>query len=179
MPQDYRRELDIATGIHTTTFTKGGVKFTREAFASHPDQVMVFRYTASKPGALSGRISLAFRPEGHDAGDRTGPLFRRRDAQQAQACVRGSGAAQGRHVAADGEEIVFAKCDELMLLLDARTNYKPDYNAGWRGADPLPLVEKELAAAQAKSYDALRTRARRGSFRAARPRHPGRRRHRP
>ena len=55
-PDNYRRELDISSGIHTTAFTQGGITFTREAFASHPDQVMVFRYTADKPAALTGRI---------------------------------------------------------------------------------------------------------------------------
>ena len=55
---DYRRALDIANGIHSTTFSRGGVAFTRDAFASRPDQVMVFRYTAGKNGALSGRLRL-------------------------------------------------------------------------------------------------------------------------
>src|ERR1035437_6167464 len=55
---NYRRSLDISTGIHNTTFTSNGVNYNREAFASHPDQVMVFYYTASKKGTLSGTISL-------------------------------------------------------------------------------------------------------------------------
>ncbi len=54
----YRRELDISDAIHSVTYEKDGVRFQREAFASHPDQVMVFRYTADKPGALTGRVSL-------------------------------------------------------------------------------------------------------------------------
>ena len=59
---------------------------------------------------------------------------------------------------AEGDALVFDKCDHLILLVDARTNYKPDYQAGWRGEDPLPAIEKELAAAEAKSYDDLRAR---------------------
>jgi alpha-L-fucosidase 2 len=62
----------------------------------------------------------------------------------------------GGTVTAVGEEVAVAHCDDLTLLLDARTNYKPDYDAGWRGADPVPLVEKELTAAEARPYDALR-----------------------
>ena len=57
MPADYRRKLDISTGIHRTTFSQNGVAFTREAFASRPDQVMVFHYTATK----AARRSVAFR----------------------------------------------------------------------------------------------------------------------
>ena len=50
---DYRRELDLRKGIATVRFTSGGVKFTRECFISHPDQVLVVRVTASKPGSIS------------------------------------------------------------------------------------------------------------------------------
>ena len=50
---DYRRDLDLRKGIATVRFTSGGVKFTRECFISHPDQVLVVRVTASKPGSIS------------------------------------------------------------------------------------------------------------------------------
>jgi len=155
-PADYRRALDIATGIHTTTFTRHNVTFTREAFASHPDQVLVFRYTASKPGALAGRISLK---SGQSADTRTteqnlffaGEMPNRLKHACVVRCTHTGGS-----VTVDGNELVFRNCDDLTLLLDARTNYRPDYEAGWRGADPLPRIEQELTAAQAKSYDDLR-----------------------
>jgi len=63
---------------------------------------------------------------------------------------------KGGRVAAEGEEIAFDGCDELTLLLDGRTSYRPDYQSGWRGAEPMPRVEQELAAAQTKSFAALR-----------------------
>ncbi|MCX6365110.1 MAG: glycoside hydrolase family 95 protein, partial [Armatimonadetes bacterium] len=53
---DYRRELDISTGVHRTTFTQNGIAYTREAFVSRPAQALVLRYTADKPGALSGSL---------------------------------------------------------------------------------------------------------------------------
>ncbi len=155
-PADYRRELNIATGIHTTTFDQGGVKFTREAFASHPDQVMVFRYTASKPGALSGRIRLVSAQKANTEATEQGLSFAGEMPNKLKhACAVRVLPTSGR-VTVEGEDLAFTHCDELLLLIDARTNYQPDYNAGWRGADPLPIVQKELAAAQSKSYDALR-----------------------
>jgi alpha-L-fucosidase 2 len=154
---DYRRELDIATGIHTTVFIQGGVKFTGAAFASHPDQVMVFRYAAGKPGALSGRIALHSGQEAKTQANEQGLSCAGEMPNKLKHACAVRLLHKGGTVAADGEEIAFADCDELTLLADARTNYQPDYNAGWRGADPLPLVAKELAAAQAKSYDALRS----------------------
>ena len=55
---NYRRELDISRAVQAVSYTAGGVTFTREYVASHPDQVLVFRFTADKPGALSGEIWL-------------------------------------------------------------------------------------------------------------------------
>ncbi|MBL0156989.1 MAG: glycoside hydrolase family 95 protein [Bryobacterales bacterium] len=47
---EYRRELDLDAAVATTTFVAGGVQLTREAFVSAPDQVIVVRVAASKPG---------------------------------------------------------------------------------------------------------------------------------
>lgn len=50
---DYYRELDIEKAITKTSYTVGGVRFTREALASFPDRVVVVRLSASKPGSIS------------------------------------------------------------------------------------------------------------------------------
>ena len=50
---DYYRELDIARAVTKTSYTVDGVKYTRELFASLPDQVIVVRLTANKPGQLT------------------------------------------------------------------------------------------------------------------------------
>lgn len=56
---DYRRELDLDSAIARTTFSVNGVRYTREVFASHPDQAIVIRLQADKPGALSIRAKLS------------------------------------------------------------------------------------------------------------------------
>ena len=45
---EYYRELDLETGIVRTEFQKSGVKISSEAFASFPDQVLVFRLKADE-----------------------------------------------------------------------------------------------------------------------------------
>ena len=52
-PTAYYRDLDIQKAVATTRFTVNGTEFKREIFASAPDQVMVIRLTASKPGQLN------------------------------------------------------------------------------------------------------------------------------
>ncbi|MCX7010684.1 MAG: glycoside hydrolase N-terminal domain-containing protein, partial [Kiritimatiellaeota bacterium] len=54
----YRRELDIERALHTVTYETDGVKYRREAFASYPAKVMVFRFTADKPGSFSGMVEI-------------------------------------------------------------------------------------------------------------------------
>ncbi len=52
---DYYRELDIEKAISTTRFTAGGVVYTREAYTSFPDQLLIIRLTASQKGSISFR----------------------------------------------------------------------------------------------------------------------------
>ncbi len=50
---DFRRELDIENSISTVSFKMNGVKFTREIFASFPDQLIVMRISADKKASFS------------------------------------------------------------------------------------------------------------------------------
>ena len=50
---DYRRELDMETGVAKISYRSGDVTFTREVFVSYPDGVMVVHVTADKPGRIS------------------------------------------------------------------------------------------------------------------------------
>ncbi len=56
--KDYYRELDMETGIVRITYTDGGVKMTREVFMSYPDNVMVMKISANKPGKVSVEAKL-------------------------------------------------------------------------------------------------------------------------
>jgi alpha-L-fucosidase 2 len=53
----YYRELDIRDAVARTVYTVNGVGYTREVFASAPDQVIVVRWTCDQPGALNVWIS--------------------------------------------------------------------------------------------------------------------------
>ena len=49
----YRRELDLDTGIASVQYVAGGVRYTREVFASAPCHCIVVRLTADRPGSVS------------------------------------------------------------------------------------------------------------------------------
>ncbi|MBA4057971.1 MAG: alpha-L-fucosidase, partial [Marivirga sp.] len=50
---NYKRSLDLNTAIATVAYNVKGITFTREAFISHPDKVLVVRLTASRKKSIS------------------------------------------------------------------------------------------------------------------------------
>ena len=50
---NYKRWLDLENGITGTAYTANGISYQREVFASTPDQVIVVRIKADKPGSIS------------------------------------------------------------------------------------------------------------------------------
>lgn len=56
--KNYRRALDISTGIHTVEYDCLDTHFIRECFISQPAQVMVLRLSADQPEALTCSMSL-------------------------------------------------------------------------------------------------------------------------
>ncbi len=57
-PLTYRRSLDLETALAETTYTAGGVTFTRQVFASAPDNAIVMRLMCDKPGGLNFTLSM-------------------------------------------------------------------------------------------------------------------------
>jgi alpha-L-fucosidase 2 len=55
---DYYRDLDLSNATATTRFTAEGVTYSREVFSSAPDQVMMIRLKASRPGALQFTVDV-------------------------------------------------------------------------------------------------------------------------
>jgi alpha-L-fucosidase 2 len=149
---EYRRELNLDTAIARVTYRVGDVRFTRETFASHPDQVVVVRLTADAPGKTSLNIWMD-RPQdavtttiGDDRLDMIGCI----------ACGRGPSFQASLKVIPSGgrvegfpERIFVDGANAVTLVLAARTNY--------RGADPKKDVDARLAAAAAKPYERLKS----------------------
>lgn len=50
---NYRRTLDLDTAIVATSYTANGIRFTREVFASYPDQLIVIHLRADRPKSIS------------------------------------------------------------------------------------------------------------------------------
>ena len=55
---DYKRWLNLETGISGVSYSANGIIYQREVFASAPDQVIVVRLTANKPNSISLTANL-------------------------------------------------------------------------------------------------------------------------
>jgi len=55
---DYQRWLNLEDGISGVSYIAGGVLYQREVFASAPDQLIVVRITANRPGSISFTANL-------------------------------------------------------------------------------------------------------------------------
>ena len=56
---DYHRELDIEEAVCRTTYKVDGTSFSREVFASHPDQLIVVRLKSDKAKSLNFSVEFA------------------------------------------------------------------------------------------------------------------------
>ena len=163
---DYRRELDLARAVHTVTYESGGVKFRREAFASAPAGVMVFRFTAEKPGALSGTVALTDMHKGTiraadnhilSSGSLAGYQYEGNQpyAQslnyEARVLVLNEGGAAG----VKGEKIAFKGANSVTVLLDAGTDFIQDRAKGWHGELPHRALVARIEAASRIPYAKL------------------------
>ncbi|MBA4322749.1 MAG: alpha-L-fucosidase, partial [Odoribacter sp.] len=55
---EYKRWLDLETGITGVEYKANGITYKREVFSSFPDQTIVVRITADKPGNISFTVNL-------------------------------------------------------------------------------------------------------------------------
>ncbi len=165
---DYRRELDLERAVHTVAYKSDGVTYRREAFASFPAQVMVLRFTADKPGSLTGTVMLTDMHKGKisavnnrltSSGSLAGYQYEGNKPYgivlnyEAQVCVLN----RGGSVKAVGETIAFEKANSVTLLLSAGTDFVQDRGKGWHGELPHDAVTARLEVAAGTPYEKLLT----------------------
>ncbi|WP_020652434.1 glycoside hydrolase family 95 protein [Massilia niastensis] len=164
---DYRRTLDMVRGVHTVSYTRKGVRFLREAWASHPAQVIVLRLSADRPGQYTGAIELTDRHGAQlAAADKrlyaTGTLAGYAQPGSAPSSNALSYASQaqpvceGGRLAVEGRRITFKDCDTLTIVLGAGTSYAIDAARRFQGEHPLSRVTGQVSQAAARPVDELR-----------------------
>ena len=148
--RDYRRELDLATGVVTTTFRAGRVHHRRTVFASAPAQTLVFLATADHPGSITCDVVLSRPGEGEEVSYTSGGIVMRqslRDGHGVTYEARVHLLAHGGTVTVTDTALHVEGADSLELRLVAASNY--------RGDDPATLCGKYEQLSRDKDYPRL------------------------
>ncbi len=177
---EYRRELDLETGIARTAYTlASGARITREVFVSAPDDVIVARIASSAPNGVSVGVRLT-RGEAGDVAvrERHGrfafqpnhTITRSVDGDGAiafrgQIEARGDGDTENRGLRFAAEARVLGSGGTLFSDAENATLRVDGADAvtllvcgatNYRGHDEVAVTKERITRAAAKSYDILR-----------------------
>ncbi len=157
---DYRRDLSLDNAISTVTYTSDGVRFTREIFSSAPDNVIVVRLSADKPGRVNfsagmkspmkatvntdGNDTLVMTGTGGDAAGIKGQLR-----YQSRVKIINSGG----KVSSEADRVSVENADQALILVTAATSFKKFDDVS---GDPEAIAKEKVAASAGKSFDNLR-----------------------
>ncbi len=155
----YRRELNLRRAVFTATYEVGGVTYTREVFASQPDQVLVVRVTADQPAALDFTVGIdGPLKTGMNVLDASTLELTGRSAShegvsgqvEFDARVKVLNTGGSTETAASG--VTVSDADEALVLVSIATNFV-DYAT--LTADEAALATAALAEAAEKPYEEL------------------------
>jgi len=163
---DYRRELCLDTGVVTVRYRVGDATFTRQLFASAPDQVIVLRVACDRPGRVSftatldsphpGAVTEAIGPDQLALRGQLKEYVESRMKQsfpsvlkyEARLLVKTEG---GRKQSGD-QGVQVSGADSAVLILAAATSFCNYHDVS---GDPAARCEEAIGKAGARSYEQL------------------------
>lgn len=178
LSRSYQRSLNLENGIASVAYEIGGVKYTREILASHPDQLVVMRLQCDHAGLLSFRAKLdsplryatsisgdEFMIDGH-APEHVTPSYwgandpiRYGDEESTQA-LRFHGRLFVDHeggelrITHDGIHVIGAT--NATLYFSAATNFDAATGAVGADVDPKQRAQMDIQRIRNKSYEDIR-----------------------
>lgn len=180
---EYYRDLDISNAVATTRFTVNGVLYTREIFASAPDQVIVIRLVSSQRSALTFSVQTQSQLYHRNESISPSEIVMKGKApshvdpsyltsmeipviyNDATGCrgmrfeLRAKAVSLDGTVTSDEDGLHISNATSVVIFLSAATSYNgfdkcPDKD----GVDEGLLAAQFMDAASSKSFDTLRTR---------------------
>lgn len=165
---NYRRDLNLETGVATVSYEQGGVTYRREMFVSAEDDVMALRFSADKPGCLTFRLQYGRKQDAtaYKKGDAVlaiqGQVFDmpERDEGNPGLHMKFAGELRGKNkggtmnVASNAFNVENA--DEVVFYFTAATDYdfkQLNYN---RNLNPTARCTEILDGISGKSYEEIK-----------------------
>jgi alpha-L-fucosidase 2 len=171
---DYRRELDMETGVAKITYRSGDALITREAFVSWPDRVLVVRLSADKPGRINlgaqfkspyletsvasrNRLVMDGAWKGPFSGPATGMAGLIAHTSGKGLSYEAALAAQleGGRSESSGNALTITNADAVTLVVAIATSFVNYHDIS---GDPAARCKKVLEAVAGKNFAALRQR---------------------
>ncbi len=172
----YRRQLDISTAVTEVRYKIGATSYVREIFVSHPDEAIVVRLTADKPGSITftasldsqlrhqlfgdgavlkmtGRAPSHVDPSGHD---RDFPvLYDAAEGMEFETHLAAS--ARGGRTWVEQGELHVQGAHEVVLRLTAATSFNGfDQSPRRHGKSARAIAAAQMKAVSGKTFQALR-----------------------
>mgnify|MGYP000013410085 FL=1 len=167
---DYKRWLDLETGVAGVSYTANGISYTREVFASAPDQVIVVRIRSSQPHGISFIANL--RGERNQTHSNYATDYFRMDPYGTDGLIltgksadymgvegklryeaRLKAVAEGGTVITNDVDLLVENADAVTLYIAAATNF---VNYKDVSADPHQRVNDYLKKIENKSFASIR-----------------------
>ena len=158
--EGYRRDLDLDTAVSSVSYAADGVRYTREAFVSPIDQVLVVRLTADRPKKIAFSVGMVT--------PQTASLATEGDDTLVLRGVNGKGPggpgalrfrarvrvlAEGAKPVADAAGVRVSGANAATILVAMATSYKSYKDVS---GDPEALTQATIAAAAPKPYPGLK-----------------------
>jgi len=156
---DYYRELCLDDAMVKVSYSQEGVRYKREIFVSQPDQLLVIKLTADKPGMISLKSSLS-RPERFHTTSKENQLIMQgvlsdgKGGEGLQYMARLSALSKNGIISYTDTTLIVKDADEVTLLLTASTDYVLEYPT-YKGRDYKRITENNLIKGKKKSYKDL------------------------
>lgn len=157
---EYYRELDIEKAVVSSRFSANGSNYSTSIYSSYPDQVMVYRISADKPGSLNF-YSTMDRPSGANVttygnnemilSDLTGD-FDKVKGNALKFTAKVKILANGGSTTFSDTSIIVNNADEATIYISIGTNFK---NYKDISGDADKKANEILERALAKSYDQI------------------------
>ena len=146
--EGYVRSLSLDTAVCVTTFTSGGVKYTRTVIASHPDEVIIVHFSADKKGSISFVSAIDGRDDNYDkneAYDDKTVLFTVSDGIPYACAI--TVRAKGGQCGTDANRLFCKDADEADIIIAAQS--------AWRTGDYEKKAVNQAKTAARKPYEKL------------------------
>ena len=157
--ENYHRELDLEDAVVRVQYSQNGIRYKREIFVSNPDQVMVARFTADKPGQISFTCSMN-RPERFSTYVQneqlimSGALSDGKGEDGLQYMARLKAVNKNGTIRYTDSTLIVEKADEVILFISASTDYVLKYPE-YTGRDYEKITSQNIGKAVSKTYEEL------------------------